>query len=97
MIMYDDTGHMSVQIAHDPRPPEQGDYREPPVPYYAYFGTYSFSDSEGAVTHHVQGCTDPGDIGGNFKRSVRLNGDELVLYRTTGDSWTRILVWKRAD
>jgi hypothetical protein len=99
MIIYDAQGNMSVQIAHDPRPIEPADYRDPPVPYYAYFGTYTFSESEAAVTHHVQGCTNPRDVGGNFKRLVRLDGDQLILHvksKAAADPWNRILVWKRA-
>jgi hypothetical protein len=97
MIMYDAHGNMSVQIVHDASPLDAGSCRDRPTPYYTYFGTYDFNESDATIVHHVEWSTDPDSIGGNFKRSVSLDGDRLILtVKATAGPWTRILVWQRA-
>jgi hypothetical protein len=73
-IMYDRSGHMAVQLTSTNRsadPSARG--------YTAYFGTYTIDEQEKSVTHHVEGSINPSGVGGNPKRFVVLNGDDLKL------------------
>lgn len=74
-IMYDRSGHMAVQFMSTTRTADT------PVAggYTAYFGTYTIDEQEKSVTHHVEGSVSLGGIGGNPKRFVELNGDDLKL------------------
>ena len=88
LIIYDPTGHMSVQIMHDPRPTfASGEYRTATpeeiktayAGYYAYFGTYEVNEKEGTVIHHIQASLWPGEVGIDYKRQVNLSGDRVIL------------------
>ena len=61
-IIYDENGHMPVQIMRQGRTKwaafEDGS-REPLLSYVAYFGTYDVDERSGKVTHHIQGHLDP--------------------------------------
>jgi hypothetical protein len=74
-IMYDRSGHMSVQFMSTTRTADT------PVSsgYTAYFGTYTIDEQEKSVTHHVEGSVSLTGAGGNPKRFVELNGDDLKL------------------
>ena len=89
ILIYDQAGMMSVQIMRDPslRPLSA----EPRDSYYAYFGRYDVHASEATVVHHIEGSMQPGEVGVDYTRSVRLRGDRLIL----GVSTTRTLTWQR--
>ena len=80
---------MSVQIMRDPSltPPPAN----PQDAYLAYFGRYGVNERQATVTHHVQGSMRPSEIGTDYTRSVRLDGDRLVL----GLDPARSLTWQR--
>jgi ketosteroid isomerase-like protein len=91
LIIYDVTGHMSVQIMRDPRPTFAPGRDRPGTPdelktaydsYYAYFGTYEVNETESTVLHHVRGSLWPREVGTDYKRHAALSGDRLTLTTT---------------
>ena len=63
----------------------------------AYFGTYSVSETDKAITYHLEGSTFPNWREVDQKRLFQLSGDELTLTNpipSTG-SGTGYSVWKR--
>jgi hypothetical protein len=99
LIIYDRTGNMSVQIMRDPPPPFSSndahasfdELRSAYRGYHAYFGTYDVDERERTVTHHVRGSMRPFEVGKDYRRSVRLVDDRLILSL----SETRSLTWRR--
>ena len=67
--------------------------------YDAYFGTYAVDEQTGIVAHTLIGSITASNIGKTFMRSLRINGDTLMLQLETtapdGEPITRTLVWKR--
>src|ERR1019366_7120069 len=91
LIIYDATGHVSVQIMRDPRPTFESGRDRPETldefktaygGYYAYFGTYEVNEAEGIVLHHVRGSLWPREVGTEYKRNVALSGNRLILTTT---------------
>lgn len=88
LIIYDQTGHMSVQFMRDQRPTTASDPMTPEEikaaydGYYAYFGTYEFNEKEGVVRHNIQASLQPSEVGKSKTRYVKLAGDRLVLTTT---------------
>ena len=86
-FVYDPTGHLSVQLMHNPpiagpspvlsSQPVRDDV---PREFVAYFGTYKVDKAKGVLHHMVEGALDldyvahPDQI-----RPYRLNGDTLVI------------------
>jgi hypothetical protein len=68
--------------------------------YDAYFGTFTVDEAAGTVTHHVQGSLFPEDLGKDFVRRFRVDGDTFELSFTSpspdGASITRTLVFRRS-
>jgi hypothetical protein len=111
LIMYDQSGWMSVQIVSDPRPATPAvDSREAfnaaPVPekvaavegYYAYCGTWTFDAAKSTVTHHIKQSLIPGERGEDGVRHFAFDGDRLTLIAKThemGEDHQRRLVWQR--
>jgi hypothetical protein len=90
LIMYDQTGYMSVQFMRDPRPTfssKSGSYfdaspeeiKNAYAGYYAYFGTYEVNESEGSIIHHVKGSLMPAEVGIDYKRFFKFEGKRIIL------------------
>jgi hypothetical protein len=87
MIMYDNSGHMSVHIVRGDRPafPDgraKATDKEKAVAfdsYTAYYGTYTFEPENGIVIHHLEGSLSPGQIGQDNIRYFELQGNRLTL------------------
>jgi len=98
-IVYDETGHVTVQIMRTPPPAKfaSGDDKKPTSEearaaykgYVAYFGTYTIDEASHSVIHHVEGSLGPSYIGTDQKRPFELSGDRLII----GDqkTWRRVL------
>jgi Lipocalin-like domain len=111
LIMYDQSGWMSVQIVSDPRPnlpkANSRDAFLASTPaekiaaaegYYAYCGTWTIDTSTSTVTHHVKQALYPGEKGEDFPRHFTLEGDHLTLIaklHEMGEDHQRKLVWER--
>src|SRR6516165_3853553 len=77
-IVYDETGHVTVQIMRTPPPAKfaSGDDKKPTLEeakaayegYVAYFGTYTIDEASHSVIHHVEGSLGPSYIGTDQKR-----------------------------
>jgi len=88
-LIYDSTGHMSVQGMRVPATPafasgddEKGteaEVRSAYDGYVAYFGTYRVDENKSVVTHIVEGSLHPSYIGTEQSRPFKLNGDVLVI------------------
>jgi Lipocalin-like domain len=88
LLIYDATGHMSIQIMKLPHPTvASGDEdavtdREKLAlidAYEAYFGTYQVDWTKHVVTHTVEGDLWDVYIGTPQERPFELNGDHLTL------------------
>lgn len=96
-FVYDDTGHVMIQIMKTPPPPPFGSRKQPTgeeaktaiTGYVAYFGTYTVDAVKNIVVHHVEGSLEPSFIGTDQPRPFMLSGNRLVI----GDdkTWRRIL------
>ena len=108
LIMYDATGHMSVQAMRRGRSkfasddvhlatPQQA--KEAFVGYGAYFGTYTVDQQAGLVVHHVEGSLIPNWEGLPQRRRFTISGDKLTLeppeIQAAGQKRTRRLTWQR--
>ena len=51
--------------------------------YDSYFGTYTVDEAAGTVTHHVEASLFPEDLGKDFTRRFRLDGDTFELSFTS--------------
>ncbi len=88
-IMYDATGHMSVQIVRQQDRPrfasgklEQGTPEEIKaafVGYGAYYGTYEVKEDQKLVIHHLEGALFPNEIGADNIRYYEFMGDRVRL------------------
>jgi lipocalin-like protein len=88
-LIYDNTGHVSVQGMRDPAiaPFASGDdekgtdaeVRSAYDAYVAYYGTYHVDEGKSVVTHVVEGSLHPSYIGTEQARPFKLNGDVLVI------------------
>jgi hypothetical protein len=100
-IVYDQTGHMFVQVCNDPPTPPfaSGDDYKPTareaqtayLNYVAYFGTYSLDPARHVLTHHVEGSLLPSFTATDQERPYILHGDTLEL--TDSETWRA--VWQR--
>jgi len=111
IIMYDNTGHMSVQIVRGDRPAfpnglakaTEKEKADALNTYTAYYGTYTFEPENGIVIHHLEGSLTPGQIGQDNIRYFELNGDRLTLSvandgkggRLARKDTTRHLTWEK--
>jgi hypothetical protein len=111
LIMYDQSGWMSVQIVSDPRPKapavssREGFIASPAAEkvsavegYYAYCGTWTVDASKSEVTHHIKQSLVPGERGEDGVRHFVFDGDRLTLTAKThemGEDHERRLVWQR--
>jgi hypothetical protein len=107
LIIYDQTGHMSVQFMRDPRPTiASGQFSMTPEEikgaydgYYAYFGTYEVNEKEGTVTHNIQASLRPSEVGTTYKRYVKFVDDRITLTTTpiqqAGEQRTNRITFER--
>jgi len=111
IIMYDDTGHMAVQIVRGDRPAfpngsSQATDKERAQAYstyVAYYGTYTFEPENHIVIHHLEGSITPGQIGQDNIRYFELEGNRLTLSvandgkggRIPFKDTTRHLTWEK--
>ena len=70
------------------------------VSFIAYCGTYTVSEAEGIVVHHLEWSLFPNWTGSDQKRFFAITGDRLTLttpsFERKGQSVTARLVWERA-
>jgi hypothetical protein len=88
-IVYDPTGHLSVQImrmparhvfaAGDDDKGTDAEVRAAYDGYAAYFGTYRVDEANSIVTHVVEGSLNPSYTGTDQPRPFKLDGDVLVI------------------
>lgn len=92
-IVYDPTGHLSVQIMRMPATPpfasgndakgSDAEVRAAYDGFVAYFGTYEVDAKKGVVVHRVEGSLMPSYTGTDQPRPFRVEGDVLTI---EGDS-----------
>lgn len=89
ILMYDDKGHMSVQITTVPRTAEtNGEWVDG---YVAYYATYEVDANARSVTHHRQNHVNP-ELGNlSVVRYYEFSGDTLTL--TVAPEQNRRLRW----
>ena len=102
LLIYDASGHMSVQVMSSDRAPLSSDDLQQVGPdeikqilegFTAFFGTYEVNESEAVVIHRVEGHLLPNSVGKTLKRKYELNGNRLIL-RPGAD---RKVVWERVS
>ncbi len=90
-LFYDASGHMMLQMMRQDRahaitvPSNPQDSSNPRIVlgYDSYFGTFQVNESAGTITHHVEGSLFPEDMGKDFQRGFRIDGDTLTLSFTS--------------
>jgi len=107
-LFYDASGNMMLQMMRQERaeaisaPSNPQDAKNPRIVlgYDAYFGTFTVNEAEGTITHHVEGSLFPEDVGKDFRRFFRIEGDTFTLSFTSkspeGFDVTRSLVFRRS-
>jgi hypothetical protein len=106
LIIYDASGYMSVQFMRDPRPVFTTTYsqaasdevRKAYQGYFAYFGTYEVNAEKRLITHHLRGSLRPDEVGIDYDRYFRTDGDHLILTMTVPGKEpgrSRTLKWAR--
>jgi len=103
-LSYDEHGNMAGQVMRPGRlevaPGQWGaqDVRSAYAGYIAYFGRYEVNEPDGIVIHHVDGALNPGWVGGDQVRSMRFDGELLILstdVRKAGGLVRHTLTWKK--
>jgi hypothetical protein len=106
-LFYDASGRMMLQMMRQERaqaisaPSNAQDAKNPRIVlgYDAYFGTFSVNEREGTITHHVEGSLFPEDLGKDFRRFFKVEGDTFTLSFTStapeGFDVTRTLRFRR--
>ena len=78
LIIYDNTGHMSVQIRYSSnRGGKVGSAEERAAAfdnYVAYYGSFKVNAADRTIVHHIDGSLRPGDIGKDFFRYYEFEG-----------------------
>lgn len=102
LLIYDSSGHMSVQIMRPDRPslasdnlPEASRQQIEATldGFTAYFGRYEINEEEGVIIHTVEGHLLAGSVGKVLKRAYEFSGDQLILRPAAA----RKVVWKRVS
>jgi hypothetical protein len=103
-VVYTADGRMSAQLVRADRPAfASDDYRGAPADvaaaafqqYFGYFGSYTVDSGAGTVTHFIEGAWFPNLENKAQVRTLRLDGDHLVLEAAT--PWGLIRnTWRRA-
>lgn len=107
LLIYDDTGHMAVQIQRTPIDKrtakataslKQAEKIDLLGGYTAYFGKYSVDWQKMTLTHHVEGNLFPVYIGTDQEKNFELTADRLTLkvsWVEDGKSWSGVRVFKK--
>ena len=111
IIMYDNTGHMAVQIVRGDRSAfpngafnaTDKEKAQAYSTYGAYYGTYTFEPENHIVIHHLEGSLTLGQIGQDNIRYFELKGNRLMLSvandgkggRIPFKDTTRHLTWEK--
>ena len=107
-LTYDALGRMSAQIMRPDRPKFQG-----AIPaswsaeekaaafdgFIAYYGTFSVSEADHVVIHHVEASLYPHWVGSDQRRLYEFSGSQLILRAQNGSGGPGTesrLVWERA-
>jgi hypothetical protein len=67
--------------------------------YYAYFGRYEVAPGGNAITHFVKTSLRPEEVGIEYQREIRIEGDRLFISlnaEVDGVPRRRVLTWRRA-
>lgn len=99
LLIYDASGHMSVQIMRRDRPQTSSDPNNISADelnsvlegFTAFFGTYEIDEAERTIIHHVEGHLLPSSVGKSLRRSFEFSGDRLILKPTE----SRRVTWER--
>jgi hypothetical protein len=100
LLIYTETGHMSVQIMTRDRQPLSAvpfeeinatEIKAAVAGFTGFCGTYSVDSDTGTVLHRVQCHVLPGSVGKELRRTYELENDRLVLK----PSDTRSITWER--
>jgi len=68
--------------------------------YYAYFGRYEVAPGGDAITHFVKTSLRPDEVGIEYRREIRIEGDRLFISlnaEVEGVPRRRVLTWRRAS
>lgn len=107
LLIYDDTGHMAVQIQRTPIDKrtakataslKQAEKIDLLGGYTAYFGKYSVDWQKMTLTHHVEGNLFPVYIGTDQEKYFELSGDQLKLKTSWiegGKHWSGVRIFNR--
>ena len=90
IIMFDNTGHMSVQLVRGDRPAfaaganggANGTVQERAqayATYTAYYGTYTFEPENRVVIYHLENSLNPAQVGQAYIRYFEFKGNRLTL------------------
>jgi hypothetical protein len=86
IIMFDNTGHMAVQLIRGDRPAfaesANGTTQEQAqayASYTAYYGTYTFEPESHVVIYHLESSLNPGQVGQAYIRYFEFKGTRLTL------------------
>jgi hypothetical protein len=102
LLLYDETGTMSVQIMRaDRRHLSSDDWDDTPAEeiksaiegFTAFFGTYEINEAEKVITHRVEGHLFPDSVGKELKRGYEFSGSRLILK----PSAARTVTWERIE
>ena len=104
-LLYDSSGHMSVQLMPVDRKPYESEQPTAEealasiTSYGAYFGPYSVDESTQTVTHHREGHLNPGQANVDAPRGYAFSGELLTLTPPSrsvdGQEVTTHLIWER--
>lgn len=103
-LSYDEHGNMAGQVMRPGRARvERGEggahqARGAYLGYIAYFGTYDVTPDGTTVVHHVEGALNPAWVGGDQVRTMRFDGERLILsadVRKPDGVVTHVLTWER--
>lgn len=108
VIMYDNSGYMSVQIMTADRPAfASGDQfggtdievRTAFEGLNSYFGRFEIDEDTGVVKHHLAGASLPNRIGSTQVREYQFEKNRLILKATprilNGEMLTGVLIWEK--
>ena len=102
-IMYDAHGHMAAQLSRSGREklspmPSEAERATAYSGFLAYYGRYTIDASNGRVTHHVEGSTNPNWPGTDLVRYYAFTPDDSRLMLSLKNAEGRItgtLTWER--
>lgn len=98
LVMYDASGHMSLQIMPGGRPPSINTL-QPMTPdqehaalsnFVSYYGTYSIDEAKKTLNLHFDGAINPSMVGTNGTRLYEFTGNRMIFH-----AGNNILTWER--